>query len=65
VKIDHRPYLLSIVKIGHSRTCLQKHFEHELEFFKVCLDTTSINPDLCDLDSNFLDYASSELQFLK
>jgi hypothetical protein len=65
VKVDHRPYLLSIAKIGHSRTCLQKHFEHELEFLKVFLDTTNINSNLCDLYSFFIDYSSSELQFLE
>jgi len=65
VKVDHRLYLLSIATIGHSMTCLQKHFEHKLEFLKVCLDTTNINSNLCDLYSNFLDYASSELQFLE
>jgi hypothetical protein len=63
--MDYRPYLLSIAKIGHSSTCFQKHFEHELKFFKACLDTTNKNPNLCDLDSNFLDYAFSELQFLE
>lgn len=63
--MDYIHYLLSIAKIVHSRTCLQKYFEHELKFFKVCLDTTNINPNLCDLDSNFLDYAFSELQFLE
>jgi hypothetical protein len=65
VKVNHRPYLLSIVKIGHSRTCFQKHFEHELEFLRVCLDSININPNLCDLDSKFLNYAFNGLQFPK
>ncbi len=31
VRVDHRPYVLSIAKIGNPRVCLQKCFEHELE----------------------------------
>jgi hypothetical protein len=30
MKVGHRPYVLSIAKIGSSRICLQKCFEHEL-----------------------------------
>jgi hypothetical protein len=30
MRVGHRPYALSIVKIGSSRICFQKCFEHEL-----------------------------------
>jgi hypothetical protein len=31
VRVGHKPHVLSIAKIGSSRVCLQKRFEHELE----------------------------------
>ncbi len=48
---DHRPYLLFIAKISSSRICVQKHFEHELECLKACLDIINVNIILYDLDS--------------
>jgi hypothetical protein len=59
---DHRPYLLSFAKIGSSRICVQKHFEHELECSKVCLDIINVNIVLCDLDSKSSNYVYSGLQ---
>jgi hypothetical protein len=39
VRRNHRPYLLSIAKIGSSRICLQKHYKPELNYLKMCMDS--------------------------
>jgi hypothetical protein len=62
---ESKPYTLpfSIVKIGSSRICFQKCFEHELKCFKVCLDIVDLNLNLCDSYSKSSNYTSNGLQF--
>ncbi len=55
----HTPYLLSIAKIGSSRIYVQKHFEHELECLKVCLDIINVNIILSYLNSKSSNYVSN------
>ncbi len=62
VKVNHRPYLLSIVKIGNPMIRLHaKHFEHELKCLKMCLDIANLNPHLCDSNSKSSNNVSSGL----
>jgi hypothetical protein len=42
--------------------CVQKHFEHELECLRVCLDIINVNINLCGLDSKSSNYVYSGLQ---
>jgi hypothetical protein len=64
VRVNHRPYLFSIAKIGSSRICLQKHSKLELNYLKVCLDIANLNHHLCDSNIESSCYASTRLQFL-
>ncbi len=61
VKVNHRPYLFSIAKIGSSRICFQKHSKLELNYLKVCLDITNLNHHLCDLNIKSSCYAFTRL----
>jgi hypothetical protein len=61
VRRNHRPYLLSIAKIGSSRICLQKHSKPELNYFKMCLDIANLNHHLCDSNIKSSCYASTTL----
>ncbi len=61
VRRNHRPYLLSIAKIGSSRICLQKHFKPELNYLKMCLDIANLNHHLCDSNIESSCYASTTL----
>jgi hypothetical protein len=63
VRVNHRPYLFSIVKIGSSRICLQKHSKPKLNYLKMCLDIVNLNHRLCDSNIESSCYASTRLQF--
>jgi hypothetical protein len=59
VRIDHRPYLQSIIKIDTPRWSLKKHLEFELECLRMQI--SDLNFIFFELDSNSFDYIGPKI----